>query len=985
MTVWSQPLSVLRKRRILQKICAVLVLVVIITTTLFVISQRNASAAPSTVSFTARLKNADGSIVADGFYNIGFKLYGQVSGGSAIWSENYFDENGPTAGQDYRVKVINGYFSVKLGSRTSFDSNVNWDSNLWLTMNIGGTTQNGDVGSISWDGEMSPRVELTATPYSINSGAVGGKTANDLIHNSTDLQNADFNISGTGTASTLQATTGVITPSIDRADAGTLTIGGANATSISLADDVAVAAGKSLTLAGGATETRPSSPTEGMMYFDTTTKQLLVYSNGKWQSDSKTATQIVAASNSSQAAKDGANFVADNEASIGTGTIDGDQIQINAAIAALPASGGSVYLTEGVYYLDASVVIPSNVQLRGTGTSSVITVNNNLGSGIALITNSDPVNGNTNISIRDLVLHGNRDNNASVNAMRGIEFTRAGSGAGATATTGATISENTLTHFRGNAIYMTNSHNSDVSHNKFLYSADNGVSIESGANNSIVNNSFNGVTMAIRFATATYSTISNNNINGSSSINGAIDMRTGSSNNTVTDNSIKNSTQISLRIATSSNNLINNNLFTDNGGSGAYNVITIAGSADDNTLSRNTFRDTIGTGHAISIDSASADRTYIDGNSLGGPGASTINDLGTNTIYSGQQDSSGNYVVKTAGSGSIQLVGGTQISGTLSATAIQSSTFDSSSTGPLTIGGSNANSVTIGRTGSTTTVEGQLRAQGLDTNTASILQIGTTSATSINLGQNTALAADKTLAVNGETTIKSGTINSANALRVQDSGGTNLFTVDTANNRVAIGTSDTTGVLLVLDTKTSAGDPTGTNGAMYYNSSSSKFRCYENGAWKDCVTPLPVSVTAQTTTTTDQTTPVDVTNMTFALAANTKYYYKFVIQHESDETTTGSGFGITAPSGVTMSNWCINTTAITNVASPGLGSYCGTGDASATTTGADNPGNYFTSNIEGYIQTGGTAGELKLRFKSETTGKEVTIDPKSFGILQIVQ
>jgi hypothetical protein len=41
--------------------------------------------------------------------------------------------------------------------------------------------------------------------------------------------------------------------------------------------------------------------------------------------------------------------------------------------------------------------------------------------------------------------------------------------------------------------------------------------------------------------------------------------------------------------------------------------------------------------------------------------------------------------------------------------------------------------------------------------------------------------------------------------------------------------------------------------------------------------------------------------------------------------------------------------------------------------------------MEGYIQTGLTAGDLKLRFKSELTGKEVSIDPKSFGILQIVQ
>jgi hypothetical protein len=43
-------------------------------------------------------------------------------------------------------------------------------------------------------------------------------------------------------------------------------------------------------------------------------------------------------------------------------------------------------------------------------------------------------------------------------------------------------------------------------------------------------------------------------------------------------------------------------------------------------------------------------------------------------------------------------------------------------------------------------------------------------------------------------------------------------------------------VLFVLDTKNTAGDPTGVNGGMYYNSVDSKNRCYENGDWIDCTT-----------------------------------------------------------------------------------------------------------------------------------------------------
>ncbi|MDP3794258.1 MAG: hypothetical protein Q8R07_05955, partial [Candidatus Uhrbacteria bacterium] len=64
-----------------------------------------------------------------------------------------------------------------------------------------------------------------------------------------------------------------------------------------------------------------------------------------------------------------------------------------------------------------------------------------------------------------------------------------------------------------------------------------------------------------------------------------------------------------------------------------------------------------------------------------------------------------------------------------------------------------------------------------------------------------------------------------------------LFAVDTTNNRIKIGDNDAAAdptTLLVLDTKADAGDPTGTNGAMYYTSSANKFRCFEGAVWKDC-------------------------------------------------------------------------------------------------------------------------------------------------------
>ncbi|MGB3008979.1 MAG: hypothetical protein WBB33_01315, partial [Candidatus Saccharimonadales bacterium] len=78
---------------------------------------------------------------------------------------------------------------------------------------------------------------------------------------------------------------------------------------------------------------------------------------------------------------------------------------------------------------------------------------------------------------------------------------------------------------------------------------------------------------------------------------------------------------------------------------------------------------------------------------------------------------------------------------------------------------------------------------------------------------------------------------SATALKVQNTAGVANFTADTTNGRVVIGTGatgNTTGYVLVLDTKNTTGNPTGIDGAMYYNSEDKNFKCYKNGLWTDC-------------------------------------------------------------------------------------------------------------------------------------------------------
>lgn len=91
---------------------------------------------------------------------------------------------------------------------------------------------------------------------------------------------------------------------------------------------------------------------------------------------------------------------------------------------------------------------------------------------------------------------------------------------------------------------------------------------------------------------------------------------------------------------------------------------------------------------------------------------------------------------------------------------------------------------------------------------------------------------------------------SASAFTVSSAAGAELFSVDTAASRVIVGdtVADGTGVVLVLDTKNTAGDPTGVDGAMYYNSSMRAFRCYQNGAWRSCIGGLAYTNTAVSNT-----------------------------------------------------------------------------------------------------------------------------------------
>lgn len=218
MTVWCQPNTIFKERHALRTAGLIALCVALITTLFFGDVSRATAGINQTLSYSGRLLQANGSVVPDGHYNIQFKIYqdgdgtqaGDTggSGGTLKWTETYIN-NGGTSG----VEVTHGFFSVDLGSNNPFGSSVDWNQDtLWLSMNVAGsstscTTYNS--GTCIADGEMLPMKRITSTPYAMNAGQLGGKTASNFVQLGQGIQadastNSSIYINKTNTGNLVQ-------------------------------------------------------------------------------------------------------------------------------------------------------------------------------------------------------------------------------------------------------------------------------------------------------------------------------------------------------------------------------------------------------------------------------------------------------------------------------------------------------------------------------------------------------------------------------------------------------------------------------------------------------------------------------------------------------------------------------------------------------------------------------------------------------------
>ncbi|HPW48308.1 MAG TPA: hypothetical protein PLJ97_03110, partial [Candidatus Saccharibacteria bacterium] len=156
--------------------------------------------------------------------------------------------------------------------------------------------------------------------------------------------------------------------------------------------------------------------------------------------------------------------------------------------------------------------------------------------------------------------------------------------------------------------------------------------------------------------------------------------------------------------------------------------------------------------------------------------------------------------------------------------------------------GTAAQTITVGSTNgaSSLLLQSGTGALNIQTQGTGGINIGTNAvAQTITIGNTTGASVVNLQAGSGNINLNSVTnmqVTSANAFRIQSaSAADTMFTVNTSGNQVKIGNDTGTGsatTLLVLDSASSA--PTGTAGAMYYNTTTGRIQCYENGSWGAC-------------------------------------------------------------------------------------------------------------------------------------------------------
>ena len=320
-----------------------------------------------------------------------------------------------------------------------------------------------------------------------------------------------------------------------------------------------------------------------------------------------------------------------------------DQTEINAAITALPATGGEIVILDGTYNIAAKIdVTKNNVSIRGNGNATILKRMFNSASAEGVIT----VSGRDGCKIADLRVDGNGAiYNASYNygiylydsynnAVIGITCNNNITGIDLSSSydnivTGSICNNNTAA-----GINLNSSGNSAITRNTCN---NNGPGIylrSSSNNNAVTGNTCNDNSHGVYLDSSSNNTVTGNACNNNGP---GINLRSSSNNNAVTGNTCNNNSS-GVDLDDSSSNIVTGNTCNDNS-SGIYVYFSSNSTVTCNSCIRGTGQasDYTASQHTIKLSGAGNNYNLVAMNNCMGKSVTTEGGTG-NTLVNNKFD-----------------------------------------------------------------------------------------------------------------------------------------------------------------------------------------------------------------------------------------------------------------------------------------------------------------------------------------------------------
>jgi parallel beta-helix repeat protein len=324
-------------------------------------------------------------------------------------------------------------------------------------------------------------------------------------------------------------------------------------------------------------------------------------------SHSKTARFIIGTSTAGWTAAD-CDYLCDGTA---------DQVEINNAITALPATGGEIVILDGTYNITAKIdVTKDNVSIRGNGNATILKrmFNSSVKEGVITLTSR------SGCKIANLQIDGNAISDL-YSSNYGIYLDSSNDNT----VTGNTCTNNTY------GICLEGSSNNTVTGNAFCYNS-LGIRLDSSSNHNAVtsnicnNNNSNGIYLEY----SSKNTITDNTCN-----NNDYGIYLGASNdNTVTGNTCNNNNSNGIYLEYSSNNTVTGNTCNNND-VGIYFQSSINNTVTGNTCVRGTGLTTDYTSSQYTIQLSGTGNSYnlIAMNNCMGKAVTSEGGTGNTLVY----------------------------------------------------------------------------------------------------------------------------------------------------------------------------------------------------------------------------------------------------------------------------------------------------------------------------------------------------------------